>query len=314
MERSIRFWGVRGSISAPGLATMTVGGNTSCLEVRLGEDLIVIDGGTGLRALGAHLGVTPVRGTILFSHLHWDHIQGVPFFVPLFHPASEVTLVGPTGLEEVLMSQMSRPTFPVGMDVFPANIHFVTVAPHEELDLGGVRVTTAPLNHPGGAIGYRVTDGEVSMAYGCDHEVGEIPSPSSLADLVRGTDVAVLDAQYLPEEYPARIGWGHSTYAQDAEIARAARVGQLLLTHHEPTRTDTQVAKIERHARRLFPASRAAREGMVIRMEPGGVVVDEAAIPAFSLSSSDRAELAEPSSTGSQVETLPPAPDRGPQE
>ncbi len=144
MKNTLRFWGVRGSLPSPGAATAGVGGNTSCVEIDLGGQRIIIDGGSGLRAFAAAGGGAPIEAMILFSHVHWDHIQGIPFFSPLYHPGSRVTMVGPAGLREALIMQMSRPTFPVTMDeVFAAEIDFQVVAPGDSFEIGDVEVMAA---------------------------------------------------------------------------------------------------------------------------------------------------------------------------
>lgn len=264
MDNTLRFWGVRGSLPAPGAGTIGVGGNTSCVEVNLGGQRFIIDGGTGLRALGAAQGGRPLEATMLFSHMHWDHIQGIPFFSSLYHPKSRLTIYGPAGLEEALKTQMSSPTFPVGMDVMGADITFMTVKAGDRFEIEGVEVRTAELNHPGGSIGYRLSCNGKGVVYLCDHEQGTEPVGESILDLVQGADILIADAQYTPEEYSTKVGWGHSTYEQAAHIALAGRVGRLLLTHHEPLRGDSAVADLERRAQDVFEATAAAREGNVI--------------------------------------------------
>lgn len=267
MSDKVKFWGVRGSIATPGPKTTTVGGNTSCIEVRLGNQRTILDGGTGLRALGAEES-RPMRCTILFSHLHWDHIQGVPFFAPLYNPESEITLVGPDKLEEALRAQMSRPTFPVGMDAMGARIKFVTVTAGDEFTSGPVRISTCALNHPGGAIGYRLACNGRVVVYACDCEHSPDGPDPHLVELAAGTDLLIYDAQYLPAEYSSRRGWGHSTFEQGVMLAQRAGARRLALTHHEPARSDSEVARIEDCARRTFPESWAAREGMVFEFDP----------------------------------------------
>ena len=267
MKDKVKFFGVRGSIATPGLLTRATGGNTSCVRVDLGGECIILDGGTGLRALGAEIGNRPLQATILFSHLHWDHIQGIPFFGPLYNPKSRITLVGPEGLEEALQTQMSRPNFPVGMEVMGAKITFLTVYPGDGFAIGGVKIETAALNHPGGAIGYRLSRNGRVVAYLCDNEHTEYGFGDTLRDLARDADVLIYDAQYLPEEYPQKTGWGHSTYEVGAELARAARVRQLVLTHHEPTRSDAEVDAMESRARELFENTWAAREETEIELD-----------------------------------------------
>ena len=261
MKDKVRFYGVRGSIATPGSNTRVTGGNTSCVRVDLGGECIILDGGTGLRALGAEIGNRPLRATILFSHLHWDHIQGIPFFGPLYNPKSRITLIGPEGLKDALQAQMSKPNFPVGMEVMGARIVFKTVYPGDAFAVGKVKVETAALNHPGGAVGYRLSHGGRVVAYLCDNEHTEFGFGDDLCDLARNADVLIYDAQYLPEEYPQKTGWGHSTYEIGARLAEAAGARQLILTHHEPTRTDAEVDSMECRARVRFENSWAAREG-----------------------------------------------------
>jgi phosphoribosyl 1,2-cyclic phosphodiesterase len=261
MKDKVRFYGVRGSIATPGLQTRATGGNTSCVRVDLGGECIVLDGGTGLRALGAEIGNRPLKATILFSHLHWDHIQGIPFFGPLYNPESRITLVGPEGLEDALQAQMSRPNFPVGMEVMGAKIKFLTVYPGDAFAVGSVKVETAALNHPGGAIGYRLSRNGRTVAYLCDHEHTDYGFGDELRDLARDADLLIYDAQYLPEEYPQKTGWGHSTYEIGAELARAAGARRLVLTHHEPSRSDAEVDSMECRVRVMFNNAWAAREG-----------------------------------------------------
>lgn len=263
---TVRFWGVRGSIASPGRHTTGVGGNTSCVEVRLGGERILIDGGTGLRALSQAAGGAALRATLLFGHLHWDHIQGVPFFGPLFNPGSELRLLGPPGLEQALRGQMSGPVFPVGMEVFNADLALETVTAGDVLSIGAVTVRTAALCHPGGCIGYRLEHAGRAVVHVVDHEHQGFVIDPALRELARGADVLIHDAQYLPEEQPARRGWGHSTYEQAAALAIAAGVATLVLTHHDPTRDDAEVLRIEQRARRLFPGTWAAREGLSLEL------------------------------------------------
>jgi len=266
MKDRVRFYGVRGSIATPGTDTRATGGNTSCVRVDLGGECIILDGGTGLRALGAEIGNQPLEATILFSHLHWDHIQGIPFFGPLYNPRSRITLVGPEGLKDALETQMSKPNFPVGMEVMGARIIFKTVYPGDAFAVGKVKVETAALNHPGGSIGYRLSHRGRVVTYLCDNEHTEFGFGDDLCDLARNADVLIYDAQYLPEEYPQKTGWGHSTYEVGARLAEAAGARQLVLTHHEPTRTDAEVDSMECRARVRFENTWAAREGAEFRL------------------------------------------------
>jgi len=266
MTDAIRFWGVRGSIASPGPATARVGGNTSCIEVTLGDKRIILDAGTGLRQLGSAHGALPIDAHLLLSHLHWDHIQGIPFFGPLFNPQSQIHVIGPNAVHQALTRQMSMPTFPIGMDLFAARLSFEPIQAGARFKIGEVDVRTAPLNHPGGAIAYRLSCGDRSLVYACDTEHPAQGIDTNLLELARGVDVLIYDSQYLPEEYPARVGWGHSTFEKGAELAHEAGVGALILTHHDPSRDDDAVAEIETRARKLFANSFAAKEGMAVEL------------------------------------------------
>lgn len=272
----ITFWGVRGSIASPGPETVGVGGNTSCVEVRCGSSRIILDAGTGARKLGdALVREGPVEATVLLSHLHWDHIQGLPFFVPAYLPGSKLEIVGSANgagsLRDALATQMAAPSFPVRLDELGAQIALREARAGEAFDVGEVHVKIARLNHPGGALAYRVEHEGRALVYATDTEHYACVDPA-LRALADGADVLIYDAQYTPEEYRgdggrSRVGWGHSTYVAGAELARACGARKLVLFHHDPRRTDAGVAEIERLARDLFPASIAAREGLVIGVE-----------------------------------------------
>ncbi len=272
----IEFHGVRGSMATPGVHTAHVGGNTSCVEVRAGQQRIVFDAGTGLRGLGERLvrdrEATRCATTLLLSHVHWDHIQGLPFFTPLYLPGSEIELLsGPNGfmpLEEALRRQMAPPFFPVAFDELASQVKARDLKPCERFQLGEVTVTVARLNHPDPVYGYRLEYRGSSVVYATDTEHYSCVDPT-LRRLAAGADMLIYDAQYTPEEYrgehgPAKVGWGHSTYEAAVDLARAADVGQLVLFHHDPGRSDHQVAVIEQRARALFDDTTAAREGAVL--------------------------------------------------
>lgn len=272
----VRFHGVRGSLASPSAPTSHVGGNTSCVEV-LADDLrIVFDAGTGIRSLGDELLQSGSSHTVvLLSHLHWDHIQGLPFFAPLYVPGNRVDVMsGPNGfmgLRDALKKQMSPPFFPVSIEDVATQLCVRDLGPGERFNLGNVRVTTARLNHPDPVYGYRLDFAGRSVVYATDTEHYACVDPR-LRALAEGADLLIYDAQYTPEEYsgdagPAKVGWGHSTYAAAAELARSAGVGQLLLFHHDPRRSDDGVVDIERRCRALFPMTSAAREGMVIGLD-----------------------------------------------
>jgi phosphoribosyl 1,2-cyclic phosphodiesterase len=266
MLDTIRFWGVRGSIASPGPHTAGAGGNTSCLEVRLGGERIIIDAGTGLRQLGMACGDQAMDAWLLLGHLHWDHIQGFPFLGALFNPASHLRVVGPRGTRAALTSQMSGPSFPVRLDQVAARLEFQELSPGQRLDLGPVTLATAPLNHPGGGLAYRLEHGARKLVYACDTEHPDHGNDPALEALARGAGILIHDAQYLPGEYPSKKGWGHSTYEAAAALALAAEVPRLLLTHHDPARDDLALARLERDARTKHPGAQATREGDIVEI------------------------------------------------
>lgn len=266
----IRFWGVRGSVAVSGPEVVRAGGNTPCVELRCDGETLILDGGTGLRALGAARGA-PLRAAIAFSHVHWDHIQGVPFFAPLYHPDSAITLLGavrPSGdLRDALAAQMRPPRFPIGLDAFRATMSFGALDPGDAREHGPFRITSIDLDHPDGVRAIRVEAGGRTLVYATDVEHGTTID-DRLVRFAVGADLLVHDAQYLDDEYfgrtgPSRRGWGHATVEQAAEVARRAQVGRLALFHHDPARNDRQVDALETLARRRWQATFAAREGVV---------------------------------------------------
>ena len=263
----VLFWGVRGSVPVGGPEVARVGGNTTCVELRCGGERLILDGGTGLAALGrAQPG--PIDAMVLFTHVHWDHIQGVPFFGPLFHPASRVRMVGQRteagGLREALEAQMRPPTFPVGLDAFAAALTFTDLDPTVPLRHGPFTVHSVALDHPDGVVAFRVEAGGRSVVFATDVEHGDRLDPQ-LVDLARGADLLIHDAQYTEPEYrgeegPSRVGWGHSTWEQAVACAGAAGVERLALFHHDPLRDDAGVEAIEARAQERCPRAFAARE------------------------------------------------------
>jgi phosphoribosyl 1,2-cyclic phosphodiesterase len=281
-EMQTTFWGVRGSIPTPGPATTVFGGNTSCVEIRANRAILIFDGGTGLRLLGKKLlKEMPLVAHMFFSHVHWDHIQGFPFFEPAFVPGNVFHLYGGNNvsrtLEETLAGQMDHPNFPVHLTAMGAQMKFRDLREGETVEIGDgggghVLVTTAAGNHPQGVFAFRIEHEGKAIVYATDteHYAGHIDE--KLVRLARGADVLVYDAQYTPEEYAGtagtgggpKKGWGHSTFEEGAKIARAAGVGRMVLYHHDPTQTDEAVREKERRARNLFPDVVAAYEGMVL--------------------------------------------------
>jgi phosphoribosyl 1,2-cyclic phosphodiesterase len=272
----IKFWGVRGSIASPGPETAHVGGNTSCVEVRCGQSRFILDAGTGIRKLGEAIMAEgkALDATLLLSHLHWDHIQGIPFFVPAYIPTTKLSIVsghnGVMSLGEVLSQQMAAPVFPVRLDELGAQFAMREVRAGEKFNVGEAVVRVAKLNHPGGVYAYRIDFAGKSVVYATDTEHYACVDPT-LKALAEGADVLIYDSQYTPEEYRgdtgrSKVGWGHSTYVAGAELAKAAGVGQYVMFHHDPTRSDAGVDELERRTRELFPQTVAAREGMEIAL------------------------------------------------
>ncbi len=272
MTFHIQFWGVRGSIASPGPDTASVGGNTSCVELRIDDTRIILDAGTGLRRLGDSMLQAGVEEAhLLLSHYHWDHIQGLPFFVPAYLPSTQLTIYGAqgtAGVDKVLAHQMTSPVFPVRFDELSSHLATKELRHGERFRIGPANVRAAKVNHPGGCMAYRIEHAGCSVVYATDTEHYSCVDPT-LVDLAEGADLLIYDSQYTPEEYagqvgPSKVGWGHSTFEAGAALAKAASVGEYLLFHHDPRRTDDGVAEIEARARQLFRRSRAAREGMGI--------------------------------------------------
>jgi len=266
----VTFWGVRGSIAAPGRATADYGGNTSCVEIQAGAEKLILDCGTGIRELGRHLMASgePISATILLSHSHWDHIQGFPFFVPLFSPDNHFTIVGPhehtNRLNDTLAGQMQYRYFPIGMEQLAADIRYQEVR-EEKFTIGPARISTCYLNHTIMAMAYRIEAFGHSVVYVTDTEPFSQQArgwasdgsrrflhrrDEELSHFIHGADVVIMDAQYTAHEYPGRIGWGHGTPDYCLDVAISAGVGTLVLYHHEPTRIDTAVTVLEQLAQK----------------------------------------------------------------
>jgi len=271
----ITFWGVRGSTPTPEAAYMRYGGNTSCVEVRLGDQIYIFDCGTGFRRLGHELqrefGDQPIAAHVFVSHYHWDHIQGVPFFRPLydnpnnhfvFHSSSRTRCV-----EQVLAEQMSSPYFPINFSQMQAQRRFYNLA-DGCIEMGdGIRIKTAWLNHPQGCLGFRIETKEGVLVYATDNEPGDAEFDKAVRKLAEGADVLIYDAQYLPDDYAAnRVGWGHSHWREAVNVVMESAAKELILYHHDPEHTDPVLDKVVSDARNYYPKVRAATEGMVIEV------------------------------------------------
>ena len=271
----VRFWGVRGSVAVSGRQFSRTGGNTTCVEVESEGCRLMLDGGTGLQELGARLGPGPLTATILFTHVHWDHIQGVPFFAPAFHPDSRIQLIGAkrsTGtVASALEEQMTPPRFPIRIEALQAQLSFGELRVPSTFEVGPFRIRAVDLDHPDGVLAYRIEADGRSLVFATDVEHRNGTLDPRLTELAEGCDLLIHDAQYTEAEYwgrggPSRVGWGHSTWRQAVDVARAAGAGRLALFHHDPGRTDDAVAVVEDRARSLFGDTDAAREGLEIRV------------------------------------------------
>ena len=271
----IKFWGVRGSTPTPQAENLRYGGNTSCVEVRLGDRIYIFDCGTGFRVLGRHLerefGDRPFAAHVFVSHFHWDHIQGMPFFRPFYDsPKARFCLHSSSrtrSLEQVMAEQMASPYFPVDLDEMKAKRDFYDIA-DSCLDMeDGIRIKTAWLNHPQGCLGFRVETKDGVLVYATDNEPGDANFDKAVRKLAEGADVLIYDAQYLPEEYTARRrGWGHSHWREAVNVVMESGAKELILYHHDPDHTDAIVDKVVQDARSYYPRVRAAAEGMEIRL------------------------------------------------
>ena len=275
----IKFWGVRGSIPTPGRGTLRYGGNTSCVEVRCGDDIIILDAGTGLRALGRALMEEfrhrPLGLTLLLTHTHWDHIHGLPFFAPLYDPRCRVRILGCVGarasLLNALTGQMESTYFPVPFSKLPGNIEIEELKDFN-LNIGSVCVRSHRANHPGLCVGYRLSWHGRLIAFFPDAEPRHGGDDREMIEFVRDADVLILDSQYDSAEYRRHAGWGHGCVDDSVALALRAGVKQLCLFHHDPDHDDKRIDGLVKHARRLVAKRKgklrvdAAREGMTIEL------------------------------------------------
>ncbi len=288
----VRFWGVRGSIASPGPKTVKYGGNTTCIEIRTdNNELIIIDAGTGIFPLSQTLlAELPVTANVLITHSHWDHIQGLPFFIPNFIPGNVLRLHGAfdpvsgKGVEHVMSVQLQYSYFPVREAEMKARIEYVTLAPEQTIQIGSAKITPFLMNHPVIDFGYRIEANGKSVFFTGDHEPPfNIYEPGEegyeeyqsfvdekAADIERamqGVDVLIADCSYTQKEYPAKKGWGHGTFNTSIQYAKNARTKVLFCTHHEPTRSDDaldevfQQVLIDNPRQAGDPDYRLAREG-----------------------------------------------------
>ena len=272
----VKFWGVRGSIPCPGSHTVRYGGNTSCVEMQVGTERLIFDGGTGIRNLGESLlAECPLRAHLFFTHSHWDHIQGFPFFSPAFIAGNQFKIYGAPSpnqatLKQRLHDQMLHPNFPVPLQIMQGDLQFYDIEMGETLQIEDITVETARLNHPGEAVGYRINWRGLSAAYITDTEHFSDRLDDNVLRLADHTDVMIIDATYTDEEYynpkQSKVGWGHSTWQEAVKIAKAAQVKQLVLFHHEPSHDDDFLDRIGEEVCCSFSQTVLAREGLSIEL------------------------------------------------
>ncbi|ABG53609.1 beta-lactamase-like [Trichodesmium erythraeum IMS101] len=270
----VEFWGVRGSIPTPGSSTVRYGGNTSCVEMRVGEKRLIFDGGTGLRVLGLELlKEMPVEAHIFFSHTHWDHIQGFPFFVPAFLPINKFHIYGAiapdgTTIKESLSDQMVHPNFPIPLQIMGSQMKFYDFNNGDVIQVDDIEIETISLNHPNFAIGYRVCWQGKTVVYCPDTEHYEGYFDENILHLSRNADLLIYDATYTNEEYydvkSPKIGLGHSTWEVGVEIARKAGVKQIAMFQHDPGHNDDLLDEVQVALQSIFSNGLVAKEGMTI--------------------------------------------------
>jgi phosphoribosyl 1,2-cyclic phosphodiesterase len=282
----LAFWGVRGSIPSSDSSTRRYGGNTPCVALETPEgSQFILDCGSGLRMLGnrwlrSHPN-EPLEACIFLTHYHWDHLQGIPFFAPLYAAQNQFRFysalsesLGPHGLQQALYAQMVSPFFPVNPEVLAAAREFIEITGGDQWEINGTRISTEWLNHPQGCLGFRFETSAGTIVYATDNEPGVPELDGNLRRLARNADILIYDAQYTPEQLAGnRKGWGHSSWLEGVKVAEECGVGHLVLFHHDPESTDSFVDGLLQQARQRFGRVWAASDGMTMRLDDGMVEV-----------------------------------------
>jgi len=273
MALKIKFWGVRGSIACASPEHMKYGGNTSCIEVQAGDHRFVMDAGTGIRNYGKTVFADDIRRIyLLLTHTHWDHINGFPFFAPAYDPSRIITIMAghlknQGGVQNVLSTQMHNPMFPVPLEAMQAEIDYQDFEAGEDIDLfDDLTVRTAPLNHPNGATGYRIDYEGKSVVYVTDTEHIPGKPDQNILKLIEGADMVIYDSTYSEEEFPEKIGWGHSTWNEGARLCMAANVKKMAIFHHDPEHLDDFMDQVAIEAKAFWDGTFVCHEGMEIEI------------------------------------------------
>lgn len=268
----LKFWGVRGSIPTPESNKLHIGGNTPCTELRTADnDIMVFDAGTGIINLGNSIirkGLTSQGIHLFLSHFHWDHIQGLPFFKPIYRSESRITIYSsqePEQTRRMLEAQMSTPFFPVDFKNLPARIT-VRKLRSTLVRVGGARVLPFSLNHPQGATGFRIETNQSTIVFATDHEPGVEEIDQNLRSLSKDADILIADTHFSPEDYQSAKGWGHGTWKEAVDVCQSSEVDQLFLFHHNPAYSDDTVRSMLNDARKEFRSTKIAREGTAIEI------------------------------------------------
>ena len=271
MAIRVKFWGVRGSIACATPDHMKYGGNTSCIEIEAGDYRFIMDAGTGIRNYGNEFIKDDVKEShLLLTHTHWDHINGFPFFLPAYDPKRSIYIMAGHlknhgGVQDVFSRQMHNPMFPVPLEAMQASLKFEDFEAGDSFSFAkGVDIQTAPLNHPNGATAYRINHGGKSVVYVTDTEHIPGKPDQNILGLIEGADLVIYDCTYTEEEFPAKVGWGHSTWAEGMRLCRAANVKRHAIFHHDPDHNDDFMDKLALEAEAKWDGNFVSREGMEI--------------------------------------------------